>query len=83
MIMLKYLCLSLYPINALQHYAMAGLSTCLVIHTQDPTAEFLLNCKIGNSPIACNSNLSALRFETTKVCFSTSYFPLSVSCRLI
>ncbi|XP_062111215.1 uncharacterized protein At1g26090, chloroplastic isoform X1 [Humulus lupulus] len=52
---------------AAQHYAMAGLNTCLVIHTQDPTAEFLLNCKIGSSPIACNSNLSAIRFETTKM----------------
>ncbi|XP_024019385.1 uncharacterized protein At1g26090, chloroplastic isoform X1 [Morus notabilis] len=52
---------------AAHHYAMAGLSTCLVIHTQDPTAEFLLNCKIGTTPIACNSNLSALRFETTKM----------------
>ncbi|KAL5553520.1 hypothetical protein UlMin_040921 [Ulmus minor] len=52
---------------AAQHYAMAGLSTCLVIHTQDPTAEYLLDCKIGSSPIACNSNLSALRFETTKM----------------
>ena len=48
---------------------MAGLSTCLVIHTQDPTAEFLLGCKIGSSAIVCNNNLSALRFETTKVCF--------------
>ncbi|KAF3432574.1 hypothetical protein FNV43_RR27314 [Rhamnella rubrinervis] len=52
---------------AAQHYAMAGLSTCLVIHTQDPTAEYLLNCKIGSSPIVCNRNLSALRFETTKM----------------
>ncbi|PON75403.1 Arsenical pump ATPase [Parasponia andersonii] len=51
----------------LAHYAMAGLSTCLVIHTQDPTAEFLLNCKIGSSPTACSRNLSALRFETTKM----------------
>ncbi|KAK9934828.1 hypothetical protein M0R45_021957 [Rubus argutus] len=52
---------------AAQHFAMAGLSTCLVIHTQDPTAEFLLNCKIGTSPMLCNDNLSALRFETTKM----------------
>ncbi|XP_015895761.3 uncharacterized protein At1g26090, chloroplastic [Ziziphus jujuba] len=52
---------------AAQHYASSGLSTCLVIHTQDPTAEYLLNCKIGSSPIVCNSNLSALRFETTKM----------------
>ncbi|XP_050373219.1 uncharacterized protein At1g26090, chloroplastic [Argentina anserina] len=54
-------------IFAAQHYAMAGFSTCLVIHTQDPTAEFLLNCKIGTSPVVCSENLSALRFETTKM----------------
>ncbi|KAM6548185.1 hypothetical protein CsatB_019861 [Cannabis sativa] len=52
---------------AAQHYAMTGLNTCLVIHSQDPTAEILLNCKIGSSPTACHSNLSAIRFETTKM----------------
>ncbi|KAM0983653.1 uncharacterized protein At1g26090, chloroplastic [Malus sylvestris] len=52
---------------AAQHFAMAGFSTCLVIHTQDPTAEFLLNRKIGTSPTLCSPNLSALRFETTKM----------------
>lgn len=52
---------------AAQHYAMAGLKTCLVIHSQDPTAEYLLNCKIGTSPVACNNNLSAVRLETTKM----------------
>ncbi|PQM34107.1 uncharacterized protein Pyn_22314 [Prunus yedoensis var. nudiflora] len=52
---------------AAQHFAMAGFSTCLVIHTQDPTAEFFLNCKIGSSSTLCNSNLSALRFETTQM----------------
>lgn len=52
---------------AAQHYAMAGLSTCLVLHSQDPTAEYILNCKIGNSPVVCNSNLSAVRIETTKM----------------
>lgn len=46
---------------------MAGLSTCLVLHSQDPTAEYILNCKIGNSPVVCNSNLSAVRIATTKV----------------
>lgn len=51
-----------------QHYAMAGFRTCLVIHSQDPTAEYLLNCKIGTSPITCNNNLSAVKLETTKVC---------------
>ncbi|KAL6193002.1 hypothetical protein ACLB2K_034087 [Fragaria x ananassa] len=54
-------------IFAAQHYAMAGFSTCLVIHTQDPTAEFLLSCKIGTSPVLCSENLSALRFETTRM----------------
>ncbi|XP_016547215.1 uncharacterized protein At1g26090, chloroplastic isoform X2 [Capsicum annuum] len=54
-------------IFAAQHYAMSGLKTCLVIHSQDPTAEYLLNCKIGTSPITCNDNLSAVRLETTKM----------------
>ncbi|PPD92379.1 hypothetical protein GOBAR_DD10682 [Gossypium barbadense] len=31
---------------AAQHYAMAGLSTCLVLQGQDRTADCLLNCKI-------------------------------------
>ncbi|XP_038726006.1 uncharacterized protein At1g26090, chloroplastic isoform X2 [Tripterygium wilfordii] len=52
---------------AAQHYAMAGLDTCLVIQSQDPTAEFLLNCKIGTSPVMCCDNLSAVRLETTKI----------------
>ncbi|KAF3958483.1 hypothetical protein CMV_016623 [Castanea mollissima] len=52
---------------AAQHYAMAGLSTCLVIHSQDPTADYLLNCKIGTSPVLCNNNLSAVRLETSKL----------------
>nr|XP_016506058.1 PREDICTED: uncharacterized protein At1g26090, chloroplastic-like isoform X1 [Nicotiana tabacum]XP_016506059.1 PREDICTED: uncharacterized protein At1g26090, chloroplastic-like isoform X2 [Nicotiana tabacum] len=54
-------------IFAAQHYAMAGLKTCLVIHSQDPTAEYLLNCKIGTTPVMCNGNLSAVRLETTKM----------------
>ncbi|CAB4264953.1 unnamed protein product [Prunus armeniaca] len=58
---------SLPRILTFKHFAMAGFSTCLVIHTQDPTAEFFLNCKIGSSPTLCNSNLSALRFETTQM----------------
>ncbi|XP_028063919.1 uncharacterized protein At1g26090, chloroplastic-like isoform X2 [Camellia sinensis] len=28
------------------HYAMARLKTCLVIQSQDPTAEYLPNCKV-------------------------------------
>ncbi|GKU90403.1 hypothetical protein SLEP1_g4401 [Rubroshorea leprosula] len=52
---------------AAQNYAMSGLRTCLVIHGQDPTADWLLNCKIGSSPVVCNDNLSAIRLETTKM----------------
>ncbi|KAG8382949.1 hypothetical protein BUALT_Bualt05G0133000 [Buddleja alternifolia] len=54
-------------IFAAQHYAILGLKTCLVIHSQDPTPEYLLNCKIGPSPIKCNDNLLAVRLETTKM----------------
>ncbi|KAF8399175.1 hypothetical protein HHK36_015040 [Tetracentron sinense] len=54
-------------ILAAQHYAKAGLNTCLVIHSQDPTAEYLLGCKIGTSPTICNDNLSAVRLESTKM----------------
>jgi arsenite-transporting ATPase len=52
---------------AAQHYALAGLSTCLVIHNQDPSAEFLLGSKIGTSPTLINDNLSVIRLETTKM----------------
>lgn len=52
---------------AAQHYAMAGLKTFLVINSQDPTAEYLLNCKIGSSPLQCNDNLSVVRLETTRM----------------
>ncbi|XP_045819065.1 uncharacterized protein At1g26090, chloroplastic [Trifolium pratense] len=54
-------------IFAAQHYAMAGLNTCLVIHSQDITADYLLNCKIGTSHVVCSKNLSAVRLETTKM----------------
>ncbi|XP_077253734.1 P-loop containing nucleoside triphosphate hydrolases superfamily protein isoform X2 [Tasmannia lanceolata] len=43
------------------------MRTCLVIHSQDPTAENLMGCKIGTSPTICNTNLSAVRLETTKM----------------
>lgn len=52
---------------ASQCYAKEGLRTCLVIHSQDPTAEQLLDCKIGTSPTVCNNNLSAVRLETGKM----------------
>uniref|UniRef100_A0A7N0ZTM8 Uncharacterized protein n=2 Tax=Kalanchoe fedtschenkoi TaxID=63787 RepID=A0A7N0ZTM8_KALFE len=52
---------------AAQHYAMEGLNTCLVVHSQDPTAEFLLNRKLGAAPTKLNNHLSAVRLETTKM----------------
>ncbi|KAI3911000.1 hypothetical protein MKW98_015657 [Papaver atlanticum] len=54
-------------ILAAQYYAKQGLNTCLVIQTQDPTAEYLMGCKIGTSPAQCNNNLSVVRFDTTKM----------------
>ncbi|KAK4793484.1 hypothetical protein SAY86_023919 [Trapa natans] len=54
-------------IFAAQHYAKMGLNTCLVVHSQDSTAEHLLGCKIGPSPVTCNSNLSVTKLETTKM----------------
>ncbi|KAL5078799.1 hypothetical protein RYX36_007220 [Vicia faba] len=54
-------------IFAAQHYAMTGFNTCLVIHSQDVTADYLLNCKIGTSHVLCSNNLSAVRLETTKM----------------
>lgn len=62
-----------------QHFALSGLRTCLVIRNQDPTPEYLLDCKIGNSPVECSHNLSAVRLETTQVCFPfTSLFVIKV-----
>ncbi|KAH9625069.1 hypothetical protein KSS87_010559 [Heliosperma pusillum] len=52
---------------AAQHYSKAGLSTCLVTHSQDFAAEYLLNSKIGKDPVVCSDNLSAVRLETTKM----------------
>lgn len=58
---------------------MSGLSTCLVLQNQDPTADYLLNCKIGTSPIVFNDNLSAVRLETTKVRLPPYFLILSKS----
>ncbi|KAE9615416.1 hypothetical protein Lal_00048469 [Lupinus albus] len=58
-------------IFAAQHYAMAGLNTCLVIQGQDTTADYLLNCKIGSTHTVCSNNLSAVRLETTKILLET------------
>ncbi|CAA6661244.1 unnamed protein product [Spirodela intermedia] len=52
---------------AAQYYAKEGLRTCLVIHSQDPTANHLMGCKIGASPVLCSENLFAVRLETTKM----------------
>ncbi|WCJ24629.1 P-loop containing nucleoside triphosphate hydrolases superfamily protein [Euphorbia peplus] len=54
-------------IFAAQHYAMAGLRTCLIIQTQDPCADYLLHCNIGTTPTLCNPNLWALRLHTTQM----------------
>ncbi|KAK9114782.1 hypothetical protein Syun_021579 [Stephania yunnanensis] len=54
-------------ILAAKYFADSGLNTCLVIHSQDPTAEYLMGCKIGTSPTICGNNLSAVRLETTKM----------------
>uniref|UniRef100_A0A0A0KWD0 Anion-transporting ATPase-like domain-containing protein n=1 Tax=Cucumis sativus TaxID=3659 RepID=A0A0A0KWD0_CUCSA len=52
---------------AAQHFALSGLRTCLVLQNQDPTPEYLLDCKIGNSPVECSHNLAAVRLETTQM----------------
>ncbi|KAJ4879767.1 hypothetical protein Rs2_36821 [Raphanus sativus] len=52
---------------AAQHYALAGLSTCLVVQSQDPSPDFLLGTKIGTSPTLLNDYLSVIRLETTKM----------------
>ncbi|WOL02888.1 hypothetical protein Cni_G11607 [Canna indica] len=46
---------------------MEGLKTCLVIHSQDPTIEKLIGCKIGSTPLVCDNNLSVVRLETSKM----------------
>nr|XP_027095526.1 uncharacterized protein At1g26090, chloroplastic isoform X2 [Coffea arabica] len=45
----------------------SGKTTSAIFAAQDPTADHLLNCKIGTSPIKCNNNLSAVRLQTTKM----------------
>ncbi|KAL9263943.1 hypothetical protein AKJ16_DCAP08168 [Drosera capensis] len=52
---------------AAQHYAREGLKTCLVTSSQDRTADFLLNSKIGTDLIVCGNNLYAIRFETAQL----------------
>lgn len=53
-----------------QYYASRGLRTCLVVQTQDPTADILLGQKLGHKPVSFgNGALTALRLESTKVHF--------------
>ncbi|XP_020089544.1 uncharacterized protein At1g26090, chloroplastic isoform X1 [Ananas comosus] len=52
---------------AAKYYAREGMRTCLVVHSQDPTAEQLMGCNFGNSPTDCGNNLSAVKLETSKL----------------
>ncbi|XP_002967033.2 uncharacterized protein At1g26090, chloroplastic [Selaginella moellendorffii] len=54
---------------AAQFYASIGLRTCLVIQSQDVTADFLLGHQLKHQPtkILENGSLTALRLETTKI----------------
>ncbi|KAL5212018.1 hypothetical protein ABZP36_022865 [Zizania latifolia] len=52
---------------AAQYYASEGLKTCLVIQSQDLTAEQLMGCKVGNSLTECAANLSTMKLETSKM----------------
>lgn len=53
---------------AAQYYSRTGLRTCLVIQSQDPTAEHLLGQKIGTAPTPIgNGTLHAVRLESTKM----------------
>lgn len=60
---------------AAQYYASEGLKTCLIIQSQDPTAEQLMGCKIGNSLTECTANLSTIKLETSKVKCFVQVFP--------
>jgi hypothetical protein len=53
---------------AQQYYASNGLRTCLLIQSQDPTADVLLGVKLGSTPSLFRQGaLTALRLETTKM----------------
>lgn len=53
---------------AAQYYASTGLRTCLLIQSQDPTADVLLGQKLSTVPASFrNGNLTAFRLETTKM----------------
>jgi len=52
----------------MQYYSRTGLRKCLVIQSQDPTAEYLLGQKIGTTPTPIgNGTLQAVRLESTKM----------------
>jgi hypothetical protein len=51
-----------------QYYASNGLRTCLLIQSQDPTADVLLGVKLNSTPSSFREGaLTALRLETTKM----------------
>ncbi|KAJ3686003.1 hypothetical protein LUZ61_015167 [Rhynchospora tenuis] len=52
---------------ASKYYASEGLRTCLVVHSQDPTAELLMGCRLQNTPTECGTNLFAVKLETSKM----------------
>ncbi len=59
-----------------QYYASNGLRTCLLIQSQDPTADVLLGVKLNSTPSSFREGaLTALRLETTKVCLLAHYMP--------
>ncbi|KAG0498381.1 hypothetical protein HPP92_003072 [Vanilla planifolia] len=48
-------------------HAKEGLRTCLVLHSQDLTADQLVGCTIGNSPAMISEGLYAVRLQTSKM----------------
>ncbi|KAF3332719.1 Anion-transporting ATPase [Carex littledalei] len=52
---------------ASRYYASEGLRTCLVVHSQDPTAENLMGCRLQSTPTECGTNLFAIKLETSKM----------------
>ncbi|KAH9320516.1 hypothetical protein KI387_015155, partial [Taxus chinensis] len=49
------------------YYASMGLITCLVIQSHDPTVEFLIGRKIGNTPPVGKYTLHVVQLESTKI----------------
>lgn len=67
----------------LQYYANEGFRTCLVVQSQDPTAEQLMGSKIGNSLTECAANLSAIKLETSKVNYFVERNHLCLGFKLV